>query len=351
MEPVLENAYERESLFRHSPVPVAAAMVEMPSMRLTPNNAFAALLRLDDAEARSLNLVDLVYAEDWPVAEHLLAGVASGLIESCQGRGRLRPPRGGDLDVVGWVRPVDGSRPCTRAVLAVVPADGAPPLTAPWFARVDTKRVVFGSVDHDWRFSEVSPDATELLGWDRQQYRGSPLQRAVHPDDVPLLLLTLGRSGAERRAVATRLRVRGPDDAWTPVRCTFSPLCDHNPPRFGFGLWLLSRADDVETANDRVSRLEGHLWRIAAEIQAAGITDLPKAGDTWWADPALRGLTDRQAQILRRLISGERVPAIGRALFLSESTVRNHLSAIFRQVGVHSQSELLTRLIGRPAPP
>jgi DNA-binding NarL/FixJ family response regulator len=65
----------------------------------------------------------------------------------------------------------------------------------------------------------------------------------------------------------------------------------------------------------------------------------------------LRGLSERQSEILRRLISGERVPAMARSLFLSESTVRNHLSAIYRKVGVHSQSELMRRLIGGRTPP
>ena len=161
-----------------------------------------------------------------------------------------------------------------------------------------------------------------------------------------LLMLTFGRSDIERRAVATRLRVRGPDGDWTPVRCVMSPLCDHNPARFGFGLWLLSRADDLESGIERTTRLEGHLWRIASEVQAAEIGGLPKRADTWWADPVLRGVSERQSEILRRLIRGERVPAIARSLFLSQSTVRNHLCAVYRKVGVHSQSELLARLIG-----
>jgi DNA-binding CsgD family transcriptional regulator len=336
-----------DEVFRHSPVP--AAIVDIPSMRLTPNGPFSALLRFGGSEAVEPNLADLVSAQDWPVVENVFSGVASGLVESCHGRGRLRLRRGGDLDVLAWVRPADGSRPCTRALLSVVPAGGASALAEPWVPRVDLKRVAFGSLDHDWRFSELSPDAAELLGWNLEDYRGSPLQRAVHPDDVPLLLLTLGRSAAERRAVATRLRVRGPGDEWTLVRCTVSPLCDHTPARFGLGLWLLPRSDDLETATERASRLEGHLWRIAAEVQAAGISDLPNSAGSWWADPVLRGLSERQSDILRRLISGERVRTIARSLFLSESTVRNHLCAIYRKVGVHSQSELLTRLRASPA--
>ena len=67
----------------------------------------------------------------------------------------------------------------------------------------------------------------------------------------------------------------------------------------------------------------------------------------WWSDPALRELSQRQLEILRRLLRGERVPMIARDLFLSQSTVRNHLSAIYRRLGVHSQAELLARLLPR----
>jgi PAS domain S-box-containing protein len=334
-------------MFRDSPVPVA--IVELPSLQLKPNDEFAALLGLDDAGMTRPSLIELLLAEDRPVVDNLFVGLASGLIESCQGRGRLRRPDGGELDVVGWVRPFDGARPCRRAVLAVAPAEGTRPLAEPWFARVDLKRVAFGTLDHEWRFSEISPDAAELLGWDLDDARGSLMQGAVHPDDASLLLLTLARSGAERRAVATRLRVQRPDGQWTPVRCVLSPLCDHNPARFGFGLWLLSNEDDFKMADQRATRLEEHLWRIGAEVHASGIGGLSANRSRLWSHPVLGGLSERQSQVLGRLINGDRVPTIARSLFLSESTVRNHLSAIYRKAGVHSQSELLARLIGETA--
>ena len=98
-------------------------------------------------------------------------------------------------------------------------------------------RLTLGTVDHDWRFREISPDAAEWLGWSPEEYRGTPLQSVVHPDDAPLLLLALGRSSVERRGVATGLRVRSSDGSWTPVRCEVSPLCRHNPPRFAVAMW------------------------------------------------------------------------------------------------------------------
>jgi len=96
----------------------------------------------------------------------------------------------------------------------------------------------------------------------------------------------------------------------------------------------------------REAELEGHLWRIAAEVEASGIllrvgrAQLRSLGDYREAGR----LTPRQWDVLRRLVNGERVPTIAGDLFLSPSTVRGHLSAIFDRFGVHSQAELLSLL-------
>jgi DNA-binding NarL/FixJ family response regulator len=60
-------------------------------------------------------------------------------------------------------------------------------------------------------------------------------------------------------------------------------------------------------------------------------------------------LSPRQADILTRLLRGERVATIAAELYVSPTTVRNHLTAIFRKFGVHSQTELIELL--RPQPP
>ena len=41
------------------------------------------------------------------------------------------------------------------------------------------------------------------------------------------------------------------------------------------------------------------------------------------------------------LLDGDRVPVIARKLFISQSTVRNHLSSVFRKLRVHGQQELI----------
>jgi len=76
-----------------------------------------------------------------------------------------------------------------------------------------------------------------------------------------------------------------------------------------------------------------------------------RASHTLKALPALIGLprgcelSARQTEIVSRLIDGQSVSEIGNSMFLSASTVRNHLAAIYRKFGVHSQAELLATFL------
>jgi DNA-binding NarL/FixJ family response regulator len=58
-------------------------------------------------------------------------------------------------------------------------------------------------------------------------------------------------------------------------------------------------------------------------------------------------LSPREREILEAVAGGQRVQAIARTFSISPYTVRNHLKAIFRKLGVHSQVELLAQLHGR----
>jgi DNA-binding NarL/FixJ family response regulator len=102
-------------------------------------------------------------------------------------------------------------------------------------------------------------------------------------------------------------------------------------------------ADDVaaRSSADRVTQLEQHLRRIAQEIEAAGVIPSVPRVPALSSVPGLSDLSTRQFEVVSRLLRGERVSTIARAMYLSPSTVRNHLAAIYRKVGVKSQAELL----------
>lgn len=52
-------------------------------------------------------------------------------------------------------------------------------------------------------------------------------------------------------------------------------------------------------------------------------------------------LSEREIEVLRLALRGLRNPQIARALHIAPGTVRNHLSAIYRKLGVHSRHEAL----------
>ena len=87
------------------------------------------------------------------------------------------------------------------------------------------------------------------------------------------------------------------------------------------------------------------LRRIAHELEAISLVASVQRAHTVPLDhPDLRALSDREREILAEIAAGARVPSIAKKLFISPHTVRNHLKAIYRKLGVSSQSELVERI-------
>ncbi len=89
--------------------------------------------------------------------------------------------------------------------------------------------------------------------------------------------------------------------------------------------------------------------RFEQAIGAAAAARKLSQGSPSDVRPAVE-LTTRESQIVKRLLSGDRVPAIARQLFLAQSTVRNHLSTVFAKLGVKSQQELIVLLRQEQSP-
>lgn len=54
-------------------------------------------------------------------------------------------------------------------------------------------------------------------------------------------------------------------------------------------------------------------------------------------------LTPREIEVLQLVAQGNSNPAIGRALFLSETTVKTHLGHVFEKLGVNDRTRAVTR--------
>ena len=88
--------------------------------------------------------------------------------------------------------------------------------------------------------------------------------------------------------------------------------------------------------------LAAELASVALKLQSLSFSAAVASEGTFPADhPLLRELSAREREVLGLLARGTRVPAIGKELFISQNTVRNHLKAIYRKVDVSSQSALI----------
>jgi PAS domain S-box-containing protein len=277
--------------------------------------------------------------------------LSEGTLNAYESRRRFNRGDGGTVEGRVWVRSLSHLRP-GYALAVFLPDQGERnelDLTSAEFelpgTRVDVAGpVVVGSIDIDSSIMRISADCSKLLGESSAALVGTPLVDRLHPDDVAAFLLTLGRALEDNCGVGMHARVRQPTGDYAPVRLLVTPMRLPAATRFG----IVVTAEPITTADERnenrVAELEQHLWRIAREVQAAGIVDgmhrLPSDSEL----PGIGDLSTRQWEVLTRLLRGERVPEIARALYVSQSTVRNHLAAIFRKLGVHSQAELLALL-------
>lgn len=153
---------------------------------------------------------------------------------------------------------------------------------------------------------------------------------ARHPD-VQVVLLDLGLPDAQglqaiaplrEQAPAARLVVLSADDRpATVLRAIDEGACGFVP----------KTADGDTLARALQVTLDGGVYLPPGCTQA-----LPAE-----STGTLRqlGLTPRQGDVLRLLIQGQPNKLICRSLQLSESTVKTHLAAVFRRLGVNSRTQ------------
>jgi DNA-binding CsgD family transcriptional regulator len=313
---------------------------------ITCNDAFAEVLGRPAADVRGRRITDFSDEEVESVATGVIEGIRAGFISSVDGNVD-QFGRAGTVTVECWIRALGTDRPHQTAIAGVLPAMGAAPVGAEPAelgsrpTHRDPNRIVLATLDEDWRIIDVAPGSAAQLGWPepRSATVMPPLRELAHPADASTLDERYGRRASTEKPDTFTLRLRGADEQWLSARATVSPLHGHVPLRFGLVVWLMQPEEAAETESERVARLEDQLARIRRVVQS---TDGNAA-----ANPVdLSDLTLRQRQIVDRLLDGHRVDAIARDLYVSPSTVRNHLSAIFEKLGVASQSELIELLRG-----
>jgi DNA-binding NarL/FixJ family response regulator len=105
------------------------------------------------------------------------------------------------------------------------------------------------------------------------------------------------------------------------------------------------RSDELAATT---ARLETRFKQIADVVGAA--SSPASTGEGLPIPPELAAglatLSGREREVLKLLREGHRVASIARELSVSPFTVRNHLRAVFRKIGAHSQEQVLEWLRG-----
>src|SRR5579859_1449160 len=329
----------------------AMGLVELSTTRFIELSQGAAEL-LGSTPERETGLTYLAVAERPREAAETFRLAREGILDSIRVRRRIRRHDGSMVEVEssGWViRPpagpdlglwVPGDVCSGTEQDRLVEENVVAPSRRPG-SEVDGFWV---TIDDRWRMTEISTTARTLLGRPLAELLASSLIELTHPDDIATLLVGFARATTEASA-RVRVRLRHRDGSWRRMQAVPTVLEGDGTTPFAV---LVTADQDTPDANGGANDLAGHLRRIADTIEAAVmLAPLVQTADALRVS-ATTELSTRQWEVVSRLLRGERVATIAAEMYLSQSTVRNHLSAVYRKVGVHSQAELLARLL-KPA--
>lgn len=265
--------------------------------------------------------------------------VAAGLLDGYEARRSVR--RGGRaVRMTVWIRAVDGAEGRRFALVKLLP-DAVTPAEALRRPEGPAAEAVVGSTDAHLVIDRISPDAADLVDLPPAHVVGQSLFRTVDGGDVGPLLRALARS--VDTGLGSSLRVQVQLFGLRANRCQLLLLPMRPLPGFAFALLDEESTDALTSA----AGMQQTLWHFDHVLRSATAS---RTAATLPTDAALGRLSSRELEITLRLLDGDRVPAIARALFLSPSTVRNHLSSVFRKFGLGSQQELIHLLRGTDTP-
>jgi len=336
-----------ESLVRDSAAPLAA--VDLPSGRfLAVNPALAKVLgSTADALTGSSSLEQLSPAERHS-AELGFQALADGSLTGYQAIRTRAAPGDPSQSFSVWVNAVEVGGPRVGLISLTPAADGGSEFRTlpPQRAVGELGDAVLGTVDGAWRIDRISHDVTALLGVTPEQCVGVPVLGAIHPSDAPGFLAAVEHARRGERSVALVVRLSARSPQWCEVSAVFAVISPEVPPPMAFALIRCESGTGSDADTGRESRLEAHMLRIADELHAAGL--LPTLGQlpAISRNPRLGLLTGREWAVLTRLLDGQRAAAIAADLFVSQSTVRNHLSSIYAKLQVNGQVDLIRTLRG-----
>jgi DNA-binding CsgD family transcriptional regulator len=320
---------------------VAVGLVDTHTATVTAGNrAYAELVGHAPESLAGLPVETYLDPARADAARAVLAQMRDGWVDFVAGDVELRGASG-PVHAYSWSLALGGRPPRRKVIAGAVPMPRSPGHEHVSTPAPDPNRTILGTLDHDWRFRDLDTRSASLLGWPAGREGVARLHDIAHPADEETLATLLDPAAVESGPITAELRLRGRDEVWLDARITVSRFYGLTSAPFVSVIGFIAASDRAERVADRVNSLEAYLARIGAEVRSAGVVP-PESVASFGG---LTELTERQNEIVRRLVGGEQVAVIARALFVSPSTVRNHLSAIYKVLGVKSQSELIGHIL------
>jgi DNA-binding CsgD family transcriptional regulator len=149
------------------------------------------------------------------------------------------------------------------------------------------------------------------------------------------VLLDLARQASHRRQGRPAL------SRALPTGRRASVLDRTSDPALAGLVWWWQTGSSGAVELERLTQIETVVSRFVDDLAWAGVETARSAASTVGRLTPSEELTAREREILELLVTGLRVPSIAGRLFISQSTVRNHLSTGFKKLGVASQAEFL----------
>jgi PAS domain S-box-containing protein len=211
-------------------------------------------------------------------------------------------------------------------------------------------RMLHGSVDPVFLIDprtrivcDCNAAAVAMFGWSRREFIGEDLRKLYLGEED---FLAIGKrlpeleskSGMHEEEVMLIGRDQG------AISCKLTTLCIFGPK--GGPELRVAILHDVTEAHIRevlLARLATQTTELAAELAQLTQKQIPIGKESFMN----LGFTDRQAQLAKYAAIGLTTKEMAFRLGLSESTVKNHFSAMFRKFGISSRTELIGLLSNR----
>jgi DNA-binding CsgD family transcriptional regulator len=313
-------------------IPFPALVLEMPSGRIVASSPAATLLVDPDGGMTVGHLLEEFTADQPASGLDLFAG---GRLNGFESFRVLRRSHGADLKVRMWIRSFD-TQPASRFVVVVFVPD-TPVSSGGYGKEWEEAPAVVGTANASLLIERISSDAEELFNRPVDELLGGSLIALVVEADVPGCLSALSEVSASQTGLTLYLNIRTGVEG-SAIRCEVLLLPLQPSPSCAFVFLPMpgGRGHGHVSAD-----LSGILLRLGRGAEIAQLARGVFRGITERSVPGVGRLTTRELEVVTQLLDGERVPAIAHKLFLSQSTVRNHLTSVFGKLGVTSQQELL----------